>query len=1193
MATGKSGRWTGVGAVFTRPWVLVTLAVLVAIFVTYTLAGFFLVPRLIAMYVPRYAEQQLKRRAQIGEVRVNPLLMKIDVKNFRLTEADGRPLLGFDRLFVDFELAKSIMRAAFTFAEIRLEAPYVDAVLSPDGRMNVVDLIDAFPKGEPAKQSSKPPRLLVQHAVVEHGLVSFTDRSRGAAQQGAAQPIDVELRDITTLPERRGPYTISATLMGGGVVSWDGQISLVPVASAGHIDLRGFPLATAWRFVQNEIAISEPKGALYANTRYDFAYRDGAMSLRVDGVDVTATGLALTERASKAPLLTLDEARVAGVSGDVVARQLTVAEISVKRGRVGAAVARDGTVNWERLVTTPASAAPKPGAASATPGEARPPAADTGPWQVAVEKVKVDDVALSLVDESRAAPLAVDVAGLNLGLSARLETTPSGVAGVADNVGLTLSRVAVRSESKTPLVALERIAVDGGRVDLGARRVAIARVAVNGGATTIVRDASGVIPALEGLRPAEPPKPARAPASRPPVAKTTPVAKAAPPGKAKPPAKASPANAAPPEKPWSVALDKLELNGHRVAIMDRGMTPAVELGIADVRASVRDLRTDGKKPWPFDASFRVVQGGRFTAHGRVAPDGRTVDATLTLTGLALTPAPPYVAQSANVELRSGEVSTMGKLTFRDQPDGPSVTYTGSADIERVAVIEPSNPDPVAAWKSLHAETIQFGLRPDLLKIDEIRVSELDGRLVIYEDKTLNVARLMKRPPAAPDSASPAPSAQPTSAAESAPSPPFPVTIERVRVDNSSMNFSDLRLVLPFATRIHALNGVIAGLGSDPDRRATVKLDGHVDEYALVKVDGELSALQPKIFTDIAVVFRNVPMSPLSPYSATFAGRKIEAGSMNLDLQYKIDHSELQGENKIVLERLKLGERVESPGALKLPLDLAVAVLTDKDGRINVAVPVHGNVGHPEFSFGSVIWEALVTVIKNVASAPFRTLGAVFAGGGEKGEQAEAVAFEPGRDVVLPPEREKLKRVGEVLGKRPQLKLIVHGGYDPKLDGEALRSQQVRQDLARRMDVRLKPGEDPGPVAFDDVETQRALEALLRERNGDEALHAAVARHEKSTGKKADRANGVLAVVGRGAGDRSVYGDSDAQLGETAPLAESELTTLAQRRSEATVRALNEGAGAAAARVTLGGTEAAGNADRKGIPSRLELSAVGS
>ena len=1160
MASRWAERWARLGVLVRRRSVLVTLAVLAVLFLVYTLAGFFLVPRLVATYVPRYVAEQLKRRAEIGDVRVNPLLFKFEIKQFRLKEADGRPLLGFDRLFIDFELMKSIFRAAWTFAEIRLEAPRVDAVIAADGRMNIAELLDALPKGEPAKQPTAPPRLLVQHVVVRDGIVSLTDLAGHAPQTAAVQPINVELHDITTLRERRGPYTISATLTGGGVVSWDGQVSLVPLASTGRLDLRRFPLATAWRFVQDDVAIAEPAGELDANVRYQFGYRDGATSLKVQGVELALTGLVLAERASKAPLLALDKVNVVAAWGDVIARELTVPEISVSRGRVAATLARDGTVNWQRLVTTPPRPAP-PVAPPATVAEER-------PWRLAIEKVRVDDLALSFVDESRAAPLALDVAGLSLRLGARPESGPSGLAGVADNLGLTLARVAVRSTDKTPLIALERIAVEGGRADLGARQVAVSRVTVSGGATTVVRDASGAIAMLAALRPAEPPTPVRVAASRRP-------APAPPP--------------APSAKPWSVALDKLELADHRVAITDRSVTPAVELGLDELKANVRDVRTDGKKPWPFDASFRVVQGGRFTARGSVAPDGRAADATLTLTRLAMTPAQPYVAQTAAVVLRSGDVSTAGKLTYRAGADGPAVTYTGTADIDRVVVMEAGITEPVIAWKSVHAETIRFGLGPDRLEIDEVRLTELDGRLVIFKDKTVNVAQLMK-PAATAAAATPVPSALPTTAAGREPGPAFPVTVRRVRLDNSSMNYADLSLVLPFATRIHSLNGVVAGLGSDANSRATVKLDGRVDEFGLVKVDGALAALEPKVFTDLAVIFRNVPMSTLSPYSATFAGRRIVAGTIDLDLEYKIDHSELLGENKVVLHKLQLGERVESPGAMKLPLDLAIAILSDADGRIDIAVPVRGNVDHPEFSYGHVIWQALVTVITKVATAPFRALGALFGGGGEK---LEAIAFEPGSDVVLPPEREKLKRVGEVLGKRPALKVMVHGGYDAKLDGEALRALRVRQDLAQRLEVKLKPGEDPGPVALDDPKTQRALEALLTERGGDKAVDEVVAQYEKSTGKKADRANRMLALVGRGGGDRALYEALYRQLVETAPLAESELTALAQRRGEAAVRALSEGAGAAAARAEVGATEVAGGAERKGIPSRLELGAVGS
>jgi hypothetical protein len=332
------------------------------------------------------------------------------------------------------------------------------------------------------------------------------------------------------------------------------------------------------------------------------------------------------------------------------------------------------------------------------------------------------------------------------------------------------------------------------------------------------------------------------------------------------------------------------------------------------------------------------------------------------------------------------------------------------------------------------------------------------------------------------------------------------------------------------------------------------------------------------------------MSTLSPYSATFAGRRIEGGNLDLDLQYKIDRSALVGENKVLLRQLRLGEQVDSPGAMRLPLDLAIAILSDAEGRIDLALPVRGNVDAPEFSYGHLVWQALVTVIRRVATAPFRALAGLFGGDAEK---VDNVAFEAGSDAVPPPERQKLKRVAEVLGKRPRLTLTVHGRYDPTVDGEALRSLRVRRDLARQLEVALKPGEDPGPVAFDNPKTQRALEALLAQRAGDKAVDELAASYEKRSGKKAERANAMLAYVGRGAGDRAFYEAMFGRLVELAPLPEAELAALGARRAEATARALREAAGAGAARVQVGDTEKADRAERNAVPTRLELGAVGS
>jgi len=720
--------------------------------------------------------------------------------------------------------------------------------------------------------------------------------------------------------------------------------------------------------------------------------------------------------------------------------------------------------------------------------------------------------------------------------------------------------------------------------------VAVTRLAVTGGRTTVVRARDGSIPVVTMLGPAEQGK----------VVAARPAATAA---------------AVKPAKPWAVALGAFDLADHRVAVTDRSVTPIVQLELTGLKVSARDLHTDGKKPVPFDAAFRITQGGRFTAKGQVAPDGTSADATLSLAQLVLTPAQPYVAQSADVTLRSGDVSTAGRLTYRAGRDRAAITYTGSVDVNGVSVVEAASGEPVIAWKAMRVENLKFGLAPDRLEMDEVRLTGLDAKVVIFKDKSLSVAKLMKpAPPAGAATAAAPPAANGTPAASvpstspgrsdapaaSVPStspgrsdaPGFPVTIERVRLEDSSMSFADLSLVLPFATRVHSLNGVVAGLGSSLDTRSAVKLDGQVDEFGQFRVNGALNPAEPKVFTDLSVVFRNVPMSTLSPYSATFAGRRIVAGTLDLDLQYKIDRGALVGENKVVLTKLQLGERVESAGAMRLPLDLALAILSDSEGRIDLALPVRGNVDSPEFSYGQVIWQALVTVITKVVTSPFRALAGLF-GGEADAERMQSIAFEPGSDVVRPPEQEKLKRVAEVLAKRTRLKLTVHGAYESKSDGEALRSLRVRQDLAQRLSVTVKPGEDPGPVAFDRVKTQRALEVMLAERSGPKAIEELEASVQKTTGRKAERANPVLALVGRGSGDRAFYEAVFRRLVEIAPLTDADVAALGQRRAEAIARVLKERAGAAAERVEVGETKATDRVEKNAVPARLELGAVGS
>ncbi|MCA1853435.1 MAG: hypothetical protein LC647_13865, partial [Beggiatoa sp.] len=193
---------------------------------------------------------------------------------------------------------------------------------------------------------------------------------------------------------------------------------------------------------------------------------------------------------------------------------------------------------------------------------------------------------------------------------------------------------------------------------------------------------------------------------------------------------------------------------------------------------------------------------------------------------------------------------------------------------------------------------------------------------------------------------------------------------------------------------------------------------------------------------------------------------------------------------------------------------------------------------------------------------------------------------------LPPsEREKLAKVAQALTKRPKLALTVHGSYDPAADSEALRSMQVRRALAQKLDVDLQPGEDPGPLAVDNAETQRALEALSDEHEGEDAIEEFEASYEKSEGKKPKRVSAILSLMGQASEDVGFYEKLFQHLVEKAPLATGDLEALAVRRATAVIEGLTSQAGFDPSRATAGKIEQVSDTQADSVPTKIELGAL--
>lgn len=280
----------------------------------------------------------------------------------------------------------------------------------------------------------------------------------------------------------------------------------------------------------------------------------------------------------------------------------------------------------------------------------------------------------------------------------------------------------------------------------------------------------------------------------------------------------------------------------------------------------------------------------------------------------------------------------------------------------------------------------------------------------------------------------------------------------------------------------------------------------------------------------------------------------------MNLEYRVRNSGLQGHNRIVLDNLQLGERVESPTALNLPLEFAIAILKDSNGRIDVGLPVSGSLDDPQFSIAGLVWKAIGNLITNIVTAPFRALASLFGGG--KDEQLGTVAFDPGSAALRPPERQKLRTVAEALQKRPQLKLTIKPTFAAVEDREALKSLAMRRAVLARAGIKLEPGESPGPLDVGNARMQQAIEALYTERFGLPAARDVRAGLSKpAAGVPADAKPDSATAQGNPAVRQAVRvaRSMSNQLLEATEISEAELAALGTRRAEAISAELQNGA----------------------------------
>ncbi|MFZ5995496.1 MAG: DUF748 domain-containing protein [Thermodesulfobacteriota bacterium] len=508
------------------------------------------------------------------------------------------------------------------------------------------------------------------------------------------------------------------------------------------------------------------------------------------------------------------------------------------------------------------------------------------------------------------------------------------------------------------------------------------------------------------------------------------------------------------EKPWLALFEKLLIENYTVGVQDMKPYRTVKLSVEKLRLEMDNVSTGKDTTASTALSFALGKKGSVSATGSIGIDPAVADIKLDVRGIDITPLQPYFTDKIKIIVTDGNINAKGNLSAGySKASRMKLIYRGDAAVSSFSSIDKANGDNFLKCKSLHLNNVDVAYDPLYVKINGIALTDFYSRLVINADGSLNVQNIME---AQGEKAQ----GQDKTKLDKGEKTDKLIRIEKVTLQGGTVNFTDRSIRPTYATNLLKIGGRISGLSSEETKLADVDVRGRLENYAPLQITGKINPLKKDLYVDLKVDFKDIDMGPFTPYSGKHIGYTIEKGKLFLDLQYLIVKRKLDSQNHIFLDQFTLGDRVESPDATKLPVRLAIALLKDRHGKINLDLPVTGSLDDPKFSYGRIIIKIILNILVKAATAPFALLGTIFGGG----EELSYVEFDYGNSDIGAHEIKKLDTLIKALYERPSLKLEIAGHVDTEKDREGLRRYIFDKKIrAQKLKDMIKKGQTAIPV----------------------------------------------------------------------------------------------------------------------------------
>ena len=534
-------------------------------------------------------------------------------------------------------------------------------------------------------------------------------------------------------------------------------------------------------------------------------------------------------------------------------------------------------------------------------------------------------------------------------------------------------------------------------------------------------------------------------------------------------------------------VNRLELNDWAVHFENRNAEKPVVTRIDGLNVAIDHLSDDTEQPVQLSVNAGVNRRGTIAVNGSLNLSPFATDLDLNLKDVDVRFIQPYIEDFVNLSLRQADLTVQGKLhlsqTKRQAIQG---RFTGDAGISRLVTVDQLSKQPFVSWKALSFKGIRADLAPLSVVVDQAGLSGLSARVILSSAGRLNLQDVLRSETGGKKSLTESEEKTVTNTdsgtantvvADAVPPkknerPSYSVRIKKWRLNNGNIRFSDNFIRPRYTANLVNLRGSLSGLTTDPEKRAAVDIRGRVNGAPLV-IAGTINPLGESLALDITANVKGMELAQFSAYSGKYIGYGIEKGKLSFDVAYQVENGQLSAENALILDQLTLGDKVESESAINLPIQLALALLKDRNGVIDISLPIGGSLNDPEFSVGGIIFRVFVNLIQKAVTAPFSLLASL---AGDT-EELSWLAFEPGSSVITRSEQKKLESLAKALGNRPALTLEIAGKYDPVIDSDGLGKQRILRKVRAMKAGELGEKADGQKITVSDREYPDLLKRL--------------------------------------------------------------------------------------------------------------------